>query len=416
MLRGENVHASETFTHDRTQYVILLLLTLFIGWFLGIERVIIPAMAKDIYHISSYLYILSFLATFGFTKSLLNLVSGKISDDIGRKKLLLIGWLVAIPVPFIFYFSTSWNMIILANIGVGINQAFAWTMTVTAGLDLSKSKSRGLTTGLNEASGYIGQATAGIITGYMAVSYGLRVASFLFGMLVLGVAIAVTILTIKETIGFARSEDTRGIHGISSAPFLKIFTDTSWSNRLLFSYSQAGLIEKFVDVVFWGLMPLYLLTLRFNLFTIAILVGIYQITWGVIQIITGRLSDHIGRNFLIVTGFWIDSTAMVGFIFFHGIVIIALLSFLAGLGMAFLYPVLIAAVNDNVRPSERGTRLGVYRLWRDSGYGFGAIFVGILASTLDVRFVFIGVALLMAVSGAIVMIACRFKNLRAIIS
>lgn len=416
MLRGENDHASQSLTHDSTQYVILLLLTLFIGWFLGIERVIVPAMAKDIYHISSYLYILSFLAAFGFTKSILNLVSGKISDDIGRKKLLLIGWLVAIPVPFIFYFSTSWNMIILANIGVGVNQAFAWTMTVTAGLDLSKSTSRGLTTGLNEASGYIGQATAGIITGYMAVSYGLRGASFLFGIVVVSVAIAVTILTIKETVGFARSEGIRMNHDINSAHFLKIFTDTSWSNRLLFSYSQVGLIEKFVDVVFWGLMPLYLLTLHFNLFIIAILVGIYQITWGVIQIITGRLSDHIGRNFLIVTGFWIDSTAMVGLIFFHGIVIIALLSFLAGLGMAFLYPVLIAAVNDNVKPSERGTRLGVYRLWRDSGYGFGAIFVGILASTLNVKFVFMGVALLMAVSGAIVMIACRIKKSRTIIS
>ncbi len=410
MPRGKNGTTSQTLTHDVTQYVILLLLTLFIGWFLGIERVLVPVMAKDIYHISSYLYILSFLAVFGFTKSVLNLVSGKISDDIGRKKLLLVGWLVAIPVPFIFYFSTSWNMIILANISVGINQAFAWTMTVTAGLDLSRNTSRGLTTGLNEASGYIGQATAGIITGYMAASYGLRGASFLFGIIVVVVAIAVTVFTVKETLHFARSENVRMNQAGSSVPFLKIFTDTSWSNRLLFSYSQGGLIEKFVDVVFWGLMPLYLLTLHFNLFTIAILVGTYQITWGVVQIITGKLSDHIGRNILIILGFWIDATAMVGFIFFHGIVIMALLSFVAGVGMAFLYPVLIAAVNDNVKPSERGTRLGIYRLWRDSGYGFGAIFVGIIASALNVRFVFLGVALLMAASGTIVMIACRTKD------
>lgn len=408
--RMKNGATQQRYTHDTTQYVILLLLTLFIGWFLGIERVLVPAMAKDIYHISSYLYILSFLAAFGFTKSVLNLVSGKISDDIGRKKLLLIGWLVAIPVPFIFYFSTSWNMIVLANIGVGVNQAFAWTMTVTAGLDLSRSTSRGLTVGLNEAAGYIGQATAGIITGYMAASYGLRGASFLFGIVVVIVAIGTTALTMRETVGFAKSEELGINQAGSSVSFIKMFTDTSWSNRLLFSYSQAGLFEKFVDVVFWGLMPLYLLSLHFGLFTIAVLVGIYQITWGVAQIITGRLSDHIDRNVLIITGFWIDSTAMVGFVFFHGIVIIALLSFLAGLGMAFLYPVLIAAVNDKVKPSERGTRLGIYRFWRDSGYGFGAIFVGILASALNVRDVFIGVALLMAISGGIIMVACWINH------
>ncbi len=406
----KNSAASQTLTHNGTQYVILLLLTIFIGWFLGIERVLVPAMAENIYHISSYLYILSFLAAFGFTKSVLNLVSGKISDDIGRKKLLLLGWLVAIPVPFIFYFSTSWNMIVLANIDVGVNQAFAWTMTVTAGLDLSRSISRGHTVGLNEAAGYIGQATAGVITGYMAGLYGLRGASFIFGIIVVIVAIGITAFTIRETVGFARTEDA-GINktGISTS-FMKMFTDTSWSNRILFSYSQAGLIEKFVDVVFWGLMPLYLLTLHFNLFIIAILVGIYQITWGLLQIITGKLSDHIGRNILIITGFWIDSTAMLGFVFFHGILNIALLSFFSGLGMAFLYPVLIAAVNDNVKPSERGTRLGIYRLWRDSGYGFGALFVGILATALNVRSVFISVALLMAISGAIVMVACRTKS------
>ena len=386
------------------QYSLLMLLTVFTGWFLGVERILIPVLADDVFHITSYLYLLSFLVTFGFTKAILNLYAGKWADSYGRKKILIAGWIMGIPVPVIFYYANSWNMIIVANIAVGFNQALTWTMTVTSGIDLSSTDQRGFTVGGNEASGYMGQASAGIITGYLVASYGIRGSSALFSMGTIIIALFFAVFFLRETHGAAKNESSKMSQPLKKSDFGEIFMDTSWRNRKLFSFSQGGLIEKFADTFFWGVMPIFLLTKHYDLVEIAFIVAAYQLTWGILQIFTGILSDRIGRLIPIVSGFWIVSIGFFLLSFAKGTFYLVLTSSLTGVGMALLYPVLIAAVNDNTNPAERGRRLGVYRLWRDSGYAFGAIFIGLFATFTGILHTMYFISGIMALSGSLILL------------
>lgn len=379
------------------QFTLFSILTLWIGWFLGMERVVVPLLGKNVFHISSFILIMSFIATFGFTKAILDVIAGRWSDKLGRKPLLITGWLVGLPIPFILIYSPAWSWVVFANILMGLNQALTWTMTVTSKVDLVGQKNRGLALGINEAAGYLGQASGGVIAGFLAATFGLLPIPFYFGLGAVALGLIFSLALVKETGTFARHEaelrDTLernldlspNLHKGASKDagkkrrFYDIFAETTWRNRTLFACSQAGLIEKFTDTLVWGLYPLFLIGMNFDIITAGLVAGLYQTVWGISQLLTGALSDRVGRKPPIVAGMWIMAAGIIFAATSRRIISFYLASTVIGFGMALVYPVLLATVADVAHPTERGSTLGVYRMWRDAGYGFGALFLGLVA-------------------------------------
>lgn len=383
------------------QFALFSVLTLWIGWFLGMERVVVPLLSEDVFHVSSFVLATSFIAAFGFTKAILNMLAGRWSDRLGRKPILVLGWLVGIPVPFILIFAPSWSWVVLANILMGFNQAMTWTMTVTAKVDLVGPSNRGLALGIDEFAGYIGQASGGVITGFVGAYYGLRPYPFYFGLASVILGLVFSVFLVRETRGHASLEAETGDSRQARRRFFDVFASGTWRDQTLFSFSQAGLAEKFADTLFWAMYPVLLLAKGMDVVSIAFVVGLYLVTWGVSQLFTGLLSDRIGRKPPIVGGMWLMS---------FGIFVAAnassepyfyLSSLLTGFGMALVYPVLLAGVADVAHPEERGAALGVYRFWRDSGYGFGALFIGVVADLSGMVSAFYFVALILLASGAL---------------
>jgi MFS family permease len=376
------------------------------------ERVIVPLLGSTFYHISSFIVIMSFIATFGFTKAFLDTVAGRWSDKIGRKPVLVLGWLLGIPIPFMLIYAPNWGWVVLANVLMGFNQALSWTMTVTSKVDIVGPKNRGLALGINEFSGYVGQASGVLITGFLAASFGLRPIPFYFGLATVILGLIFSALLAKETVGYTRLEEAGSRNNLSSnssskrtsnqpRSFYEIFSLTSWRNKTLFSCSQAGLVEKFTDTLLWGGFPLLLATRGIDIVTMGLIVGSYQIVWGVSQLFTGALSDRIGRRLPISIGMWIMGFGLVLAAVENSIISLYAASVITGFGMALVYPVLLASVSDVALPSERGTSLGVYRFWRDSGYGFGAILIGFVADAAGILSAFYLCALALFVSGLI---------------
>lgn len=392
------------------QFVLLATITFGVGLVVGAERVVVPVLAQRDFAVASFAATLAFIVSFGFVKAALNLVAGRLADQYGRKRLLLAGWLVALPIPFLIIFAPSWDWIVAANILLGVNQGLAWTMTVTSKIDLVGPRNRGFALGINEFSGYAGVSVGGFLSGLLGGIYGLRVAPFLF---VLGVILVMTIasLLVRETLPFARletqarrpaQEQNESATSHLRPRLATIFALTTWGDRSLAAASQAGLIEKFTDTLAWGLFPLYFASHGLSPVSIGAVVGTYTGTWAILQIYTGHLTDRIGRKWPIVGGMWLAAL---------GIVLVAasgsLLWWLAGallmgIGMALLYPTLLAVVSDVAAPQWRATSLGVYRLWRDSGYAFGALAIGGMADAFGLLTSFWFVAVLMVVSGLIV--------------
>ncbi len=394
------------------QFSLLATITFGVGLVVGAERVVVPVLARDNFAVASYLATLAFIVSFGFVKAALNLVAGRLADQYGRKSLLLLGWLVALPIPLLIIFAPSWNWIVAANLLLGINQGLAWTMTVTSKIDLVGPRSRGFALGINEFSGYAGVSFGGFIGGWLSGIYGLRVAPFLFVLVVIVVMTCASLL-VHETLPYAHREQQErataaspehpNASGRRSRPSLgSIFALTTWGDRALATASQAGLIEKFTDTLAWGLFPLYFASRGLAPVTIGAVVAAYTGTWAMLQIYTGHLSDHMGRKWLIVGGMWLAAA---------GIVVVALSqdmfgwlsgAVLMGIGMALLYPTLLAVVSDVAAPRWRATSLGVYRLWRDSGYAFGALAIGLVADGFGLLAGFWFAAALMSLSGLLV--------------
>lgn len=396
------------------QFSLLATITFGVGLVVGAERVVVPVLAKQDFGIASFLATLAFIISFGFVKAALNLVAGRLADHFGRKPLLILGWVIALPVPFMIIFAPSWGWIVAANVLLGMNQGLSWTMTVTSKIDLVGPKQRGFAMGINEFSGYAGVSLGGFVGGYLGGIFGLRVAPFLFVLGVILVMLLASLLLIRETHHFTLLEAQQAAQSqppdaqadsLQPRPGLAaIFALTTWGDRALAACSQAGLIEKFTDTLAWGLFPLYFADRGLTPAAIGALVAAYTGTWAVLQIYTGHLTDRVGRKWPIAGGMWLAACGIAIVAITTTLVMWVVGAVLMGVGMALLYPTLLAAVSDVAAPRWRATSLGVYRLWRDSGYAFGALAIGAIADAFGLLAGFWFAAAIMALSGLVVAI------------
>jgi len=402
------------------QFLHQLFQVFLVGLTLGMMRTVIPALAETEFGVpkGSFGLLMAFVVAFGFVKGALNFVAGRLSERMGRKTVLLLGWASAIPIPFMILYAPSWNWIVAATVLLGMNQGFTWSMTQTSKLDITRADQRGLTIGLNEFAGYVGVAIAGIITGYLATALGPRMGLFVFGATVVAGALVLTALWVKETLPWAKAEGARHAAGKSTGPkprfpqnisdtptTWEVFTLMSWRDKRMAAISQAGLVEKFVDALIWVVYPVYLYERGLSLAHIGWVVGVYGFVWGGSQFFTGKLSDRIGRQKPIVWGMWLCGAGVGMMLLGDQVSWWVASAAVTGLGMALLYPNLSAAVADIAHPAWRGSAIGIYRFWRDTGYGIGALLLGWVAhasGNLSSGFWFVAIA--MFVSGLIVLI------------
>lgn len=393
-----------------------LIQVLLVGLAIGMTRTVVPAMAESEFGLErgSFLLLTSFVVAFGAVKAVMNFVAGRWSERIGRKRVLFWGWVAALPIPVMIWAAPDWSWIVAATVLLGVNQGLCWSMTQTAKLDITRSEERGLTMGLNEFSGYVGVALAGILTAYAAEWLGARTGLLVFGMAVVLLALLLTVVWVKDTLPWARAESAahraappanlpRYPAGIPEQPTTsQVFALMSWRDRRLFAISQAGLVEKFVDALVWALFPVFLVGRGATLTQVGWIVGVYGFVWGGSQLVTGRLSDHVGRFWPNVLGMWICGAGVMMVVLGGGPVWWSISAGVAGFGMALLYPNLSAAVADITPPDWRGSAIGIYRFWRDLGYAIGALGLGLAASLIGAaEAAFWFVALSMFASGAV---------------
>ncbi len=364
------------------QFVLLVIVNAFVGALVGMERSILPVLAEEEFGLASRAAVLSFIMAFGVVKALFNYFAGKWANQLGRKHLLVIGWLFGVPVPLIIMWAPTWEWVVFANVLLGINQGLAWSTTVVMKIDLVGERQRGLAMGLNEFAGYLAVAAMAFVTGWIAVTWGLRPAPFLVG---LGIALIGLVLSV----GWVR--DTRGHATLEAvdAPqrrLKSVFWDTTLRHPALSAVTFTGLVNNLNDALAWGLFPILLVQKGLPLEQTGLVVGVYPAVWGIGQLYTGYLSDRFCRRNMLFLGMLTQTIALVGFPWAYTTVQFVLLAGLLGWGTAMVYPVMLAAVADLTHPFDRAASIGVFRLWRDLGYAIGAILAGFLADwwTLDV--------------------------------
>jgi MFS family permease len=391
------------------QFALLVLINAFVGGMVGSERTVVPLIGSEEFRISSTTLVVSFIVSFGVVKACANLVSGQLADAWGRKRVLVLGWLVGLPVPFMIIWAPSWGWIIAANALLGINQGFAWSMTVIMKIDLVGPKSRGLAVGLNEFAGYLAVGVTAFLTGYLASKYGLRPAPIYLGVAYAILGTALSILLVQDTREHVRLETAA--HTQQSAPisFREIFLLTSFRDRNLFAASQAGLVNNLNDGMSWGIFPLFFASFGLHIDRIGILKAVYPVTWGILQIATGPLSDRWGRKGLIVAGMWVQAVGLFLTAATSRFEWWLVGSVLLGVGTAMVYPSLIAAVSDASHPSWRARSLSVYRFWRDLGYAIGALSAGLIADLFGMAWAIGTIGALTFLSGAIVFVAMEAR-------
>jgi MFS family permease len=356
------------------QFALQLVQVFFVGLTLGMTRTVVPAVAEEEFGLprQSAGLIATFVIAFGVVKAVMNFLAGRASERLGRKRVLVVGWLIALPIPFMILFGPSWTWIVLAMILLGINQGLTWSMTITSKLDLTRDDQRGLANGLNEFFGYFAVAVAGVATAYLSARFGARTGLFVFGMATVIPALTMAALLVQETRPHDRAASSDDNNSINSDRDRA----GSPSSRTFFAICQAGLIEKFTDAFVWIVVPIHLNSRGYDLPSIGWICGCYATVWGVSQLVTGPLSDRIGRRAPIGTGMFLCALGVAMMTAGTGMMWWTLSAALTGLGMGLLYPTLGAAVSDLAPPSLRGTKLGIYRFWRDLGYGVGAACLG----------------------------------------
>ena len=381
------------------QFALLVATNAFVGGMVGLERSILPVLAKDEFGVASKTVAVSFIAAFGLTKALANLFAGRLSERFSRRSILIAGWLFGLPVPFLIIFAPAWGWVIGANALLGLNQGLAWSMTVNMKVDLVGPARRGLALGLNEAAGYLSVAAAAFAAGVIATQYGLRPEPWYLGIAFAACGLALSVLFIRDTAPFVAKESANSSAAGQKASLRRSFALGTWRDRHLVGISQAGFVNNLNDGLAWGIFPLFFASHGLSLNRVAILAAMYPLIWGGMQLVTGWASDIAGRKPLIVGGMLIQALAIsiVGIADDFGVWLIALV--LLGLGTAMVYPALLAATGDAVHPGERATALGVYRFWRDAGAIGGALAAGALADVFGFNVAIQAVAVLTAASG-----------------
>lgn len=382
------------------QFSLLVLINAFVGGMVGLERSILPQIAEGEFHIAAKTAILSFIVVFGITKAFTNYFTGALANRLGRKNLLILGWIFGIPVPLVLMFAPSWNWIIAANILLGINQGLTWSSTVVMKIDLVGEKNRGLAMGLNEFAGYLAVAAVGFATGWIASTYGIRPYPFYLGLFIVGSGLILSWLFVNDTKHHSQKESMT-----SSIPrLINIFKDTSWNHKNLGSVTQAGLVNNLNDGMAWGLFPLLLSTKGFTLSEVGLITAIYPGIWGLGQLFTGKMSDHFSKKLMLFWGMLLQGTALLFFIWADSIYHYSILSAILGLGTAMVYPTFLASISENVHPEDRPKSIGTFRLWRDLGYAIGAILTGIISDAFNINtaIFFVGV---LTIGSAIIIIA-----------
>lgn len=392
------------------QFGLLVLVNAFVGAMVGVERSILPAIAEQDFGLVARTAMLSFIVAFGLSKSASNYLAGRLSDRYGRRHVLIAGWLVAAPVPFLLMAAPDWNWVIAANVLLGISQGLTWSTTVIMKIDIVGPRQRGLAMGLNEFAGYFAVAVSALATGWIAARYGLRPEPFYLGVGYVAVGLALSVFAVRETRHFVHHElasfDAMGVGPTQRELFWRV----SVADRNLSSVSQAGLVNNLNDGMAWGLFPLVYAAAGVGIAQIGQLAALYPAVWGVGQILTGALSDRWGRKRFIVAGMWLQSAGIALTAWMHSVAGFAAGAALLGMGTAMVYPTLLATIGDVARPDWRASAVGIYRLWRDFGYAVGAVMAGLLADAYGLAPAVYTVAVLTFASGLVA--ALRMEETR----
>ena len=380
------------------QFTLLVIINAFVGGMIGLERSILPQIAEAEFHIAAKTAILSFIVVFGIVKAITNYYTGALANKYGRKKLLVAGWIIAIPIPFILMFAPNWSWIIAANVLLGINQGLTWSSTVVMKIDLVGEKQRGFAMGLNEFAGYIAVAIVAFLTGWIASEYGIRPYPFYTGIVLVALGLLSSIFLVKDTKHHVAKETTT-----NTIPKLKnIFWDTTWKDKNLGSVTQAGLINNLNDGMAWGIFPILLATKGFTIAEIGIVTAIYPAVWGIGQLFTGKMADKFCKKDMLYAGMFIQAIALIVLVWANTMVHFIFLSSVLGWGTAMVYPTFLATVAENTNPQDRAKSIGIFRLWRDLGYAIGAILTGIIADLISINAAILFIGLLTFVSALII--------------
>lgn len=380
------------------QFSILVIVNAFVGGMIGLERTIFPKFAELEFGVSSKTAILSFIVAFGITKAITNYFTGKLANKFGRKNLLLLGWLFAIPIPFILINATSWNWVIFANILLGINQGLAWSSTVVMKIDLVGEKDRGLAMGINEFAGYFAVGIVAFLTGVIAQKYGITPYPFYLGIGISIIGLLLTLFFVKDTRKFVNKEQ----ESTETEKLENVFLETSFKDKTLSSITQAGLVNNLNDGMIWGLLPILLLSLNYNEKNIGIIAAIYPAVWGIGQLFTGKMADVYSKKGMLFWGMLLQGLAILLIPFFTSFYQLAIIASILGFGTALVYPTFLSAIANATNPKQRAESIGVFRLWRDLGYAIGAIVSGIIADLFGVQYAILAIGVITILSSLVI--------------
>jgi MFS family permease len=389
------------------QFSLLVLVNAFVGGMVGLERSILPAIAQEDFGIAARVSILSFIVAFGVTKAAANYLAGRLADRFGRKPILVAGWLVAIPVPLLLMHAPTWNWVIAANVLLGVSQGLTWSVTVIMKIDLAGPRQRGLAMGLNEFAGYIAVAGSAFATAWIAAEYGLRPEPFYLGIAFVLFGLGFSVFAVRETRHHVAHEAAMSEKPDHPPSHGEVFWRTTFTDRNLSSVTQAGLVNNLNDGMAWGLFPIWFAVGGMSLGQIGILAAVYPATWGLAQLATGACSDRIGRKWLIAFGMWVQAAGIVIILVSRGMAEALIGAVFLGIGTAMVYPTLLAAISDVTHPEWRASSVGVYRLWRDLGYAFGAVLSGVVADAFGLPAAIGAVAIVTVASGVVVAVRMR---------
>lgn len=380
------------------QFTLLVIVNAFVGGMVGLERSILPEIAEKEFGLVVKSVILTFIIVFGITKAITNYYTGALANKFGRKNLLILGWCIAIPIPFILMYAPNWNWIMFANVLLGINQGLTWSSTVVMKIDLVGEKDRGFAMGLNEFAGYLSVAIVAFLTGWIASEYGLRPYPFYIGIILVVLGLFFSVAFIKDTRHHVAQESKS-----NTIPLLKnIFWDTTWKNKNLGSVSQAGLINNLNDGMMWGVFPLLLTSKDFELEQIGLITAVYPAVWGLGQLFTGKMADKYAKKSMLFWGMLLQGITLLLFVFAYEMYQYIILSAILGWGTAMVYPTFMASVAENTNPTDRAKSIGIFRLWRDLGYAFGAIITGLIADYYNLEYAIILIGGLTVISALII--------------